>query len=315
MPCRAGCVASRDAGNRQRGAALLEFALVALVLYGLLGAVVEFGRLMFMAQVAQSAASTAARELALAPLSAVATFADALDDPQVRATIYDKDLLVIDLAALPPGVSIQDVAGLLPLVNRALLPLMISDTVDVGGTHAILRFPGAMVVSDLANGVPALNPTGLTVRVPRVLARDADGIESIDWVDVIEEIRVDPADPTTGAFSVDSGLAADPATAALAGVVAVRVNVPFQAALLSAFQPGAGGPFEPNGNNPVLADDAAVALVGPDPGTLVEGSNLTYAGPYGLGKQFALGKEVRPFRRVIAAQAVFRREVFAEQSP
>jgi hypothetical protein len=38
----------------------------------------------------------------------------------------------------------------------------------------------------------------------------------------------------------------------------------------------------------------------------------TYAGENGLGKQYALGKEVRPYRRVIAAQAFYRRELFAQ---
>ena len=35
-----------------------------------------------------------------------------------------------------------------------------------------------------------------------------------------------------------------------------------------------------------------------------------YSGTYGLGTQYVLGREVRPFRRLIAAQAIFRREVF-----
>ena len=37
----------------------------------------------------------------------------------------------------------------------------------------------------------------------------------------------------------------------------------------------------------------------------------TYAGPYGLGRQLALaGRVVRPFRRLVSAQAIQRREVF-----
>ena len=35
-----------------------------------------------------------------------------------------------------------------------------------------------------------------------------------------------------------------------------------------------------------------------------------YAGPYGLGRQLALVRTLRPFRKLISAQAVFRREVF-----
>ena len=37
----------------------------------------------------------------------------------------------------------------------------------------------------------------------------------------------------------------------------------------------------------------------------------TYAGPNGLGIQFAATKNVRPFRRLMSAQAIYRREVFA----
>ena len=36
----------------------------------------------------------------------------------------------------------------------------------------------------------------------------------------------------------------------------------------------------------------------------------TYAGRFGLGKQLAFGKSVRPFRRLLSAQAIYRREVF-----
>lgn len=292
----------------ERGAALVEFALIALVLYLLLGAVVELGRLVFSAQVAQAAAQTAARELALVSLPANATFKDALDDCDVRATIYNEDLLVIDLASIPAGQSLQDVAGSLPLVNRILLPLMIADTIDVGGgMRDILRFPGALVPSDpSACDVPVMNPTGLTVRVPRVLARGGDGTETIDWVDVVEEILADPSDPDSGPFGVGSGLG-------LTGVVAVRVHVPFQAAMLSGYREGANGVFDPNIGNVNQADDASVTQVGDDiPSAFVSGTNTTYAGPYGLGNQYALAKDVRPFRRLVTTQSVFRREVFEE---
>ena len=35
-----------------------------------------------------------------------------------------------------------------------------------------------------------------------------------------------------------------------------------------------------------------------------------YSGAYGLGEHLALGQSLRPFRRLISAQAIFRREVF-----
>ena len=37
----------------------------------------------------------------------------------------------------------------------------------------------------------------------------------------------------------------------------------------------------------------------------------TYGGQYGLGAQGVMVQTVRPFRRVISAQAIYRREVFS----
>ena len=65
----------------ERGAALVEFALVSLVLYLLLAGAIEFGRLMFDANALQDVARVAARELAVAPVRAEATF-----DYALRAT-------------------------------------------------------------------------------------------------------------------------------------------------------------------------------------------------------------------------------------
>jgi len=47
------------------------------------------------------------------------------------------------------------------------------------------------------------------------------------------------------------------------------------------------------------------------PGAPVEdpGAVGPYAGTFGLGRQFALaGRTVRPFRKLISAQAIYRRE-------
>ena len=54
----------------RRGAVLVEFALIALTMYILIAAVIEFGRLMHGAQTLQAAADLAARELSRVPLSA-----------------------------------------------------------------------------------------------------------------------------------------------------------------------------------------------------------------------------------------------------
>src|SRR5204863_3492711 len=72
--------------RRERGAALVEFALVSVVLYLMLAGTIEFGRLMFDANSLQDVARVAARELALAPLRANVTFDYALScDPAVDA--------------------------------------------------------------------------------------------------------------------------------------------------------------------------------------------------------------------------------------
>ena len=77
-------------------------------------------------------------------------------------------------------------------------------------------------------------------------------------------------------------------------------------------------PTAPNGDSPNLADDALVTEIGSAPGTKLATEGIpgfrTFDGPYGLGRVQMLGKVVRPYRRVITAQAFFRREVFTEQS-
>ena len=86
------------------------------------------------------------------------------------------------------------------------------------------------------------------------------------------------------------------------GIAAVRLNVPFQAAALTAFLPP-----EINDGRAIIANTnlgGPYVIVGPGP---------TGAGPYsgslGLGELKAFGLSVRPFRRLVAAQALFRREL------
>lgn len=287
--------------RRVRGAILFEFALVALVLYLLFAAVIELGRLTLTSSAAQEAARVAARELALVPLPPTATFEEALADPGVQASVYSTGALVIDLDAIPAGLDVEDVIATLPAVNRALVPLMIYDRIDTGAAvRNVLRFPGALL-SD------PTSPTGLTVGIPRVTSRDATGVETIRWVPVLEEIRTDPANPLVGPFSTVNE-----------GVVALRLNVPYQAAALSGYSDGEVGPIAPgdtlpNVGTPITADDSAVVVENPGavPGGPAGTSAFqTYAGPYGLGTTLALGQELRPFRRLVSSQAIFRREVF-----
>lgn len=287
-----------------RGAVLVEFALVSLAFYLLIAGIVTFGTMIHTAQVAQDAARIAARDLALTSLPSNYTFEQALADPKVKTSVYDADLLVVDLDNIPGGVDLDTYVAAMPDVNRALKPAMIYDEVTTGGgIRRLLRMPGALIVSATA-------PSGLSVAVPRVVSRDASGIETIEWIPVLEEVRTNRNDPTSGPFSVVSPSAID-------GLVAVRINIPSQSAAMGAFKPGSSY-LDPNLANPVIANDAAVTAINSAPGALVGSKSTrgfhTNDGPYGMGHVEALGKTQRPFRRVLTAQAFFRREVFAEQS-
>lgn len=319
----------------ERGAALVEFALVSVVLYLLLAGATEFGRLMFAANSLQDVARAVARELAVAPLRANVTFDAALScdpgtDPNclvdLRQRVFDPACLVIDLSDPAVAPDPEAFFAAMPVANRALRPLMITEP----SRPNLLRYAGALLNDDLGaqcsatgpNGQAA--PTGFTVGIPLVESRDTNGIEEISWVPVVQEIRaVQDADcPSRGPFSLvylaalDScgPLTADPVPDR--GLAAVRINYPYQAAMLSAFRsspPTALDPLPPNVSNAIVADDGAVVQLNAAPGGAVEDLSATgtYVGPLGLGRQFALaGQTVRPFRKLISAQAIYRREVF-----
>ncbi len=308
--------------RRERGAALVEFALVSVVLYVMLAGAIDFGRLLFDANALQDVARLAGRELAVAPVRANATFEYALScDPlsdaanclvDLRARVFDPACLVVDLS--DPAVSLDPDGyfAAMPVVNRALRNLMITEP----SRPNLLRYAGALLNDGSGAGCSAVGPngpaapTGLTVAIPMVNERDAVGVESITWIPVLEEIRAaqDADCPLRGPFSFvyisaqDECGALDADPAPTRGLVAVRVNYPYQAAALSAYR----------GNVPVVADDAAVQQINAPPGDPVDepGAVGPYAGPYGLGRQFALaGQTLRPFRKLVTAQAIYRREV------
>ncbi len=280
-------------GSRSnRGAALVEFALVAIALYLLMAAILGLGRWMFLVQAAQDAARFAAREMALYPLPADFTFGQALADPGFRQAVYSPDHLAVDLDVNEPGPALDARFAAMPVVNRALRPLMITSVVANGdSTRRILHMPGAVVASPSSQ-------SGLTVVVPRVVSRDPDApSETVDIVPVLEEVG-------GGSFSV---------TSPDRGVVALRLNVPYQSAVFSAYQvtvtdDGNGGEVTTNEplkvgsvSGPAL-DSRTIVGPGPDGGP--------YSGEYGLGEHLALRERLRPFRRLITAQSLFRREVF-----
>jgi len=351
----------RGTGSR-RGAALVEFALTALVVYLLVAGGVELGRMIFISQVLQDAARLAARELSVTPIPAITnpedpmtvhptTFEEALkfqdaNDPHqvdVPRQVWDPNRLVIDLSCNPTADQLADYLKNLPIVNRALWTVYITETTNLGdGPRRIMRYPGAILKDNASTSPP--DPAGscpnaltdFTVWIPRVLGRDTEGRETIDWVPVLAEVRRETAPPGTtpeecGPFPVSAPAACvtDPNQPTPRGIVAVAVNYPFQSAALSGFRrtpPTAEDPFPPNFGNVIAADDLGVTAAAlpsgtefadpqlPPPNALtVAGSNV-YSGRYGLGSQFALStlsptQQVRPYRSLLLGQAMFRREV------
>lgn len=305
------------------GQSLVEFAVVSLVLYMLLAAILTFGHMLYVAQGLQGAADLAAREISRTPLPADTTFETVLTDGSVAA-IYSEDNLVFDLNTLGPGQSFfQDVVSGWPVLNQQLATMMVVDRPDFDGDGTpdrnFIRYPGALLDD-------ATKPSGFTVGIPLVAARAADGVEAIRWIKVVEEIEpTDVNDPKYDPFPVSNTVTR--------GIVALRINYPFQSASMSSFRHDSTAPdfpFEPTIGRPNAADDGAVVELNPAdrPGDLngapLVGGGLdpvyagTYGGQYGLGAQGALGSEqltgrrpVRPFRRVISAQAIYRREIFS----
>lgn len=295
MRPRSGRIVFSGLGGRfapasKRGGVAVEFALIAFALYLIIAGMLSFGRWMAVQQAAQDVARFAAREVALYPLPAETDSLDAaLADTGFRAAVYDPDFLVVNLDALAAGQALDDVFAAMPVVNRALRPLMIFSTVETPeGLLRLLHVPGAIVNSDLLPGPTGLAaPTGYSVTIPRVTARDpATGSETLEFADVLEEVK---GDGIPGSMPVSRG-----------GVANLRLNIPFQSAALVGYLSTAAP------DQPIEAVDPAgpFNIVGPGP----DGAG-PYSGTTGLGRLEALGKQVRPFRRLIAAQALFRREV------
>lgn len=310
--------ARRRLSGRRSGQSLIEFAVVALVTYLLLAAIITFGFLFYAGQETQTAVDLAAREISRTPLPADAlTMEDVLrgnanseaELTEVRKRVFDDHYLVLNVDTFHGRATLQELIGDLPVVNQQLVPLMVFD--QIGGTR-VLRFPGAIFTDTDSSDDPTDPPaSGFLVAIPLVVSRAGDGIETIDWIPVLEEIQ---SEQNPDPFLI---------TSPQRGIVALRLNYPVQSSVMSSFRANPAGPFEPTISNPNVADDTSVSVVDNDgyspPGSSTQSDFAygTYSGQYGLGQQAALGSEqltgsrpVRPFRRVISAQAIYRREVF-----
>jgi hypothetical protein len=289
---------TRATSSRQ-GSILVEFGMVAFILYLLMVVILDLGRGSLATQTIQSAADLMAQEMARAPIGATLDFEDALKEIYVTERIFDAQYLVIELGgSLQTQEEIDAHFATLPLVNQILRPLMFRDTLPLDPPVEVLRYPGAVLEE---SGVD-----GYTVMIPQVESRNyghsSYGVETIRLLPVVEEVL--PSDDPTSHFPIDSG-------GPFAGIVNIRVNYPFQAAAMSAFNPDAdlNGP-----DHIIVADDANVDSEDP-PGDLEyaiganQGSSSPYSGKFGLGHHYAYIKRVRPYRKLISVQAVARREV------
>ncbi|MBV9124230.1 MAG: pilus assembly protein [Planctomycetes bacterium] len=282
----------------RRGSVLVEFALIALILFLLLGFTFDMGRALYSAQILQQAADLMARELSHTPLPASSTFQDALKDPQVQNNIYNKDDLAIDITPWmnSPGNQTllefldNNLTPPLPPGNKILVPLMTplnhSQNPIIPEGKTLLVYPGALIPSRTAK-------SGFTVQIP-ILHYSPGSEEIIDWVDVVEPIQPDM-------FSIMPPPSISPQSPPPPrGMVGLRINYPFQGAMLTDSWKDPNNPTNPS---PMIQAPADEQL---QPGQ----QGGPYSGPTGLGQQAAYGTTVRPFRKVLSAQAIYRREIF-----
>ncbi len=312
-------------GRQRRGQALVEFAVVSLVIYMLLAAILTFGQILYSAQALQQAVDVAAREISRTPLPAAQTssgiatitlthvlYGDASTDQSlqdVRKRVFDDNMLVLTIDPNPAGTGITfnggHPIGDFPLVTQQLLPVMIFD--EVGG-QKLLRYPGALFQSAQQGYTsPAgITASGYVVRIP--ISTPATSVApGWSWEYPLEAIL--------DANNADSFPVNAVTVSGQRGMVSLRINYPYQSATMSGFQPPAN-PASPPGppNNPVVPILAGSNSLGSPPGV---GSPVVsdfaygpYAGANGLGQQAAWAQTVRPYRSLISAQAIYRREVF-----
>ena len=280
-------------------------AILIPMLVIILGATISFGLFFYQANVLQQAVDVAAMEIARYPfapdgelglgdLSVESSATNVLmNHPTFKQQIYDERHLVILDSQWQGGGSFSDYVDQLPLLNRLLATVMIRDP----GTPGMTRYPGALVSN---------SDSEQTVLIPIVTYDETTGAESlIRWVAPVEEIRVGGVGP----YSL-SATSASPSF--VVGMVALRINYPAQSTTLGARTGG-------RGQNVVDADDGS--LSDGDTGTRYSlvvanqtgpADTTIHSGRYGLGRQAALMRSagVRPFRKVLSAQAIYRREVF-----
>ena len=301
------------------GQALIEFAFLLPLLIIIIGATLSFGLFFFQANSLQQAVDVTAQEISRMPFSPTAELglgdlnaaADSvMFDDEFRRQIYNESNLIIPDSAWDDTTEYEGdfykYVDTLPLLNRLLANVMVRDTFQ---DEKVTRFPGAIVTNTVTNET--------TVLVPLVGYGTSDEDETIgnetiiEWVAPVEEIRPNGED---GPFSL---LATNSAASFVPGMVALRINYPAQSTTL-VNRTGDEGEVIIRANDKAISNDnngnfpsgSNYVLVVED-GTGPAGTEI-HSGRYGLGRQAVLLETngIRPYRRVMSVQAIYRREVF-----
>ena len=308
--------------RRRAGGILVEFCLSVMALWLIAAAIVDLGRAFSAAHLLQSAARSAAREIALDDETAWdAPFQTALE------RVFDPNYLVVDASCLEdrargsgttPDFELREaLQG--RVLNLALKPLMIFEDVQLGGEqNRLIRYPGALLASGQGDDQATCAREDFTVGIPEI----DDEASRIDIWPVVEEL-------IEGSYSLEtSGDSSIPP-----GTATLQIRYPFQAVALTDWRvvDGFNQPLRASENDgyqtnldPLAAEGVATldALDARQSDGALQayaqnglGKTLpVYGGRLGLGVQGVLGREVRPYRRVITAQAMAPREVIGAGS-
>lgn len=283
----------------------------------------------------------ATAELGLGDLDAAET--TAMYNPDFLTQIYDQKYLVVhdsewDKDTVYNGV-FSDYVDTWPLLNRLLVTTMVRDSsYPADGDPSdfprstVTRYPGAVVTyQDPLTGV-----NEETVLIPLVDYVADTGAETIvRFIAPVEEIRIDHDDDkgvTTdrvGPFSVVKPTGFDDPTVEArfpTGVVALRINYPAQSTTLI----NRTGERDEGGAMGTVVGVNVVEANAENPNSFPSNTNYTlanfsddfgtHAGAFGLGRgaislrdsqgNLIYANGVRPYRKVLSVQAIYRREVF-----
>ena len=283
------------------------------------------------------------QELGLGRLDKCQSSDLACEDTLFKNQIYDEQYLVIDDTewdhTTPFNGDFRAFADQLPLLNRLIVPTMIRD-------NQMTRYPGTIVVNSQTGEKTVLIPiveyrvrdSGEPLPFPNnnpssggfmPSTVQAAGETIVKWVAPVEEIRVDhdndASTPLQGPYPL-LDLSETTLPSFQPGMVAIRINYPAQSTTMLNridLDDSVANPDGRRGGIIVLAGDTVIdsendfsscyVLDTPtpriSPGSGQPGSNPN-AGAYGLGELEALTRVVRPYRKVMTFQAIYRREVF-----